>query len=89
MTVQTRDARFIEWCKKAYPLHQYQRIAPIISQLRSVKSKTEIDLLQVACNITESAFRRVLKFVKPGVKEYEIEAEFIHEFIKNGSSGFA
>ncbi len=89
INVQTRDARFIDWCKAAYPLHQYQRMAPIIAKLRSVKSKTEIDLMQIACNITESAFRRVLTFVKPGVKEFEIEAEFIHEFIKNGSSGFA
>jgi Xaa-Pro aminopeptidase len=58
-------------------------------KLRSVKSKFEIELLQIACNITEQAFRRVLKFIKPGVKENEIEAEFIHEFIRNGSRGFA
>jgi Xaa-Pro aminopeptidase len=87
--VQTRDARFIEWCKASYPLHNYQRIAPIISKLRSVKSQEEIALMQEACNITETAFRRVLKFVKPGVKEYEIEAEFIHEFTRKGSTGFA
>jgi Xaa-Pro aminopeptidase len=89
ITVQTRDARFIEWCKASYPLHNYQRIAPIISKLRSVKSQEEIALMQEACNITETAFRRVLKFVKPGVKEYEIEAEFIHEFTRKGSMGFA
>jgi Xaa-Pro aminopeptidase len=89
ITVQTRDARFIEWCKSVYPLHQYQRVAPILSALRSVKSSEEIALLQKACDITDKAFRRVLKFVKPGVKEYEIEAEFIHEFIKSGSAGFA
>jgi Xaa-Pro aminopeptidase len=89
ITVQTRDARFIEWCKASYPLHNYQRIAPIISKLRSVKSQEEIALMQEACNITETAFRRVLKFVKPGVKEYEIEAEFIHEFTRKGSTGFA
>jgi Xaa-Pro aminopeptidase len=89
VVVQTRDARFIEWCKVNYPLHQYQRLAPIMAKLRSIKSKEEITLMQEACNITEAAFRRVLKFVKPGVKEYEIEAEFIHEFIRKGSSGFA
>jgi len=89
VSVESRDARFIKWCKEKYPLHKYERIAPIMSKLRSVKSKEEIDQLQIACNITERAFRRVLKFVKPGVKEYEIEAEFIHEFLRNGSRGFA
>jgi len=89
INVETRDARFIDWCKKLYPLHQYQRLAPIVSKLRNVKSKAEIDLLQQACDITETAFRRVLRFVKPGVKEYEIEAEYAHEFLRNGSRGFA
>jgi Xaa-Pro aminopeptidase len=87
--VETRDARFIDWCQKKYPLHKYERVAPVMSKLRSIKSKTEIELLQEACDITESAFRRVLKFVKPGVKEYEIEAEYAHEFLKSGSRGFA
>jgi Xaa-Pro aminopeptidase len=87
--VETRDSRFIKWCKEKYPLHKYERIAPIMSKLRAIKSKEEIEQLQVACGITNSAFRRVLKFVKPGVKEYEIEAEFIHEFLRNGSRGFA
>lgn len=87
--VETRDSRFVKWCKEKYPLHTYERIAPIMSKLRAVKSKEEIDQLQVACDITNSAFRRVLKFAKPGVKEYEIEAEFIHEFIRSGSRGFA
>lgn len=89
IAVESKDSRFIKWCKEKYPLHRYERIAPIMSKLRSVKSKEEIDQLQIACNITERAFRRVLKFVKPGVKEYEIEAEFIHEFLRNGSRGFA
>lgn len=89
VAVETRDSRFIKWCKEKYPLHTYERIAPIMSKLRSIKSKEEIDQLQVACDITNSAFRRVLKFVKPGVKEYEIEAEFIHEFLRKGSRGFA
>lgn len=89
VSVESKDARFIKWCKEKYPLHKYERIAPVMSKLRSVKAKEEIDQLQIACNITERAFRRVLKFVKPGVKEYEIEAEFIHEFLRNGSRGFA
>jgi Xaa-Pro aminopeptidase len=89
INVETRDARFIDWCKKLYPLHRYERLAPIVSKMRNVKSKAEIDLLQQACDITETAFRRVLRFVKPGVKEYEIEAEYAHEFLRNGSRGFA
>ncbi len=87
--IKTRDARFIEWCKSAYPLHKYHRVAPILSDLRRVKHKQEIELLQKACDITESGFRRVLKFAKPGVLENEIEAEYIHEFIRLGSKGFA
>ncbi|MCI0751597.1 MAG: aminopeptidase P family protein [Flammeovirgaceae bacterium] len=89
VVVETRDARFIDWCKTRYPLHTYERIAPIMGKLRCVKSNEEVDVMQEASNITEKAFRRVLKFVKPGVKEYEIEAEFIHEFVRNGSRGFA
>lgn len=89
VAVETRDARFIKWCQQHYPLHKYERVANIMAKLRAVKSKEEIDAMQIACNITEQAFRRVLKFVKPGVREYEIEAEFIHEFIRKGSRGFA
>jgi Xaa-Pro aminopeptidase len=89
ITVESRDARFIKWCKEKYPLHEYERIAPIMSALRRVKQKREIELIQKACDITEKGFRRVLKFVKPGVKEYEIEAEYIHEFTRHGSKGFA
>jgi Xaa-Pro aminopeptidase len=87
--VQTRDARFIEWCQSNYPLHRYDRLAQLMSPLRREKQKQEIDLMQQACNITEKGFRRVLKFVKPGVMENEIEAEFIHEFLMNRSKGFA
>ena len=86
--VETRNARFIESCKKEYPLHNFMRLAPIINRLRMIKSPIEIDLLQKACDLTEKGFRRVLKFTKPGVTEYEIEAEFAHEFIRNGG-GFA
>ena len=87
--VQTRDARFISWCKERYPIHKYERVAPIMHNLRAVKSEVEIEALRQACNITEKAFRRVLQFVKPGVMEYEVEAEYIHEFIRNRSRGFA
>ncbi len=89
IVVQTRDARFINWCKATYPLHRYNRLASLMTPLRREKQKKEIDLMQHACDITEKGFRRVLKFVKPGVMENEIEAEFIHEFIRNRSKGFA
>lgn len=89
VVVETRDARFIEWCKKTYPLHRYERVAPLMAKLRAIKQKREIELMQKACDITEKGFRRVLQFVKPGVMEYEIEAEYIHEFIRNRSRGFA
>jgi Xaa-Pro aminopeptidase len=89
VAVDSRDQRFIKWCQQKYPLHKYERLAPVMHRLRSVKSKTEIDLMQKACDITGKAFRRILQFVKPGVKEYEIEAEYAHEFIRHGSRGFA
>ncbi len=86
---QTREARFIKWWKEKYPAHNVAKSNPILQRLRSVKEKEEIDLIQIACNITEKGFRRLLPFVKPGVAEYEIEAELIHEFIRNRSKGFA
>ena len=86
---QTREARFVKWLKDKYPAHSVAKSNPILQRLRSVKKKAEIELMQTACNITEKGFRRILNFVKPGVWEYEIEAEFIHEFIKNRSRGFA
>lgn len=89
VVVETRDARFINWCKSAYPLHRYERVAPVMANLRSIKQKREIELMQKACDITEKGFRRILGFVKPGVMEYEIEAEYVHEFIVNRSRGFA
>lgn len=86
---ETREARFVKWLQQKYPGHTYLRSQPILQRLRSVKEPQEIALIQEACNITEKGFRRILGFVKPGVTEYEIEAEFIHEFIKNRASGFA
>ena len=89
VTVDSRDQRFIRWCQQKYPLHRYERLASIMHRLRSVKSEEEIALMQKACDITGKAFRRVLKFVNPGVKEFEIEAEYAHEFLRLGSRGFA
>jgi Xaa-Pro aminopeptidase len=87
--VETRDARFLKTCKEKYPLHQFERLAPIMHNLRAIKSPVEIELMQTACNITEKGFRRILSFIKPGVMEYEIEAELAHEFLRNRSKGFA
>lgn len=87
--VSTRDLRFLGELKRRYPLHTYARSAPIMRNLRAVKSDIEVQLIKRACNITHDAFLRVLKFVKPGVKEYEIEAEIIHEFITQGATGHA
>ncbi|KPQ07520.1 MAG: Xaa-Pro aminopeptidase [Algoriphagus marincola HL-49] len=89
VVVETRDARFIKSCKERFPLHEYERLAPIMHELRGVKEQAEIDQLQIACDITEKGFRRILKFVKPGVTEFEIEAEYLHEFVRNRSKGFA
>lgn len=87
--VETREDRYTKWLKQKYPAHSVAKSAPILQRLRSVKDTIEIDLIQKACNITEKGFKRILNFVKPGVWEYEIEAEYIHEFIKNKSKGFA
>ncbi len=83
--VQSRDDRFILWCKEKFPLHNYGRLQPILHDLRAIKSDWEIKAIAHACAITEKAFRRVLAFVKPGVWEYEIEAEIVHEFLRNRS----
>jgi len=85
--VQTRDARFLRWCRKLFPLHRYRRLAPIMHDLRAVKSKPEVELIKKACSITDNTFRRLLGFIKPGVWEFEIEAEIYHEFIRNRSRG--
>ena len=87
VTVETRDARFLQWCQKSYPLHTYERLAPIMHHLRAIKSPMEIELIQQACGITEKTFRRLLGFIRPGVWEFEIEAEIYHEFLSNRSRG--
>ena len=87
--VETQNARLVQEIKDKYPLHQIGRLAPILNTLRMKKEPEEIAALQKAIDITESGFRRVLRLTKPGVWENEIEAEFIHEFIKSRSGGFA
>ncbi|MEN9322514.1 MAG: hypothetical protein RL699_294 [Bacteroidota bacterium] len=89
VTTETREARFVKWWKAQYPAHQVAKSNPILQHIRSIKEAEEIALIQQACDITNKGFRRLLPFVKPGVMEYEIEAELIHEFVRNRSKGFA
>ncbi|MFY8187065.1 MAG: aminopeptidase P family protein [Flavobacterium sp.] len=86
---ETREARFVKWWKAQYPAHRVAKSNSILQKIRSVKEPQELELLQKACDITEKGFRRLLSFVKPGVMEYEIEAELAHEFLRNRSKGFA
>ena len=87
--VETREERFIKKLKRDFPGHSYKRSAPIMHDIRSVKEQEEIDAMQHACNITKKGVHRILDFIKPGVWEYEIEAELIHEFTRNRANGFA
>jgi len=87
--IESRDFRFLNTLKKNYPLHKFKRLAPHITNLRLIKKPVEIELMQKAIDITNSAFKRVLTFTKPDVLEYEIEAELTHEFIRNGANGHA
>lgn len=89
VVVETRNARFIKDCQARYPLHRYERLAPLLHRLRITKDAEEIRIMQRACDITEAGFRRLLGFIKPGVGEWEIEAELLHEFVRRGSRGFA
>lgn len=86
---ETRTGRFVKWCRERYPLYRYERASPILRSLRMIKSELEIKTLQHACDITEKGFRSVLEAVKPGVWEYEIEAEYAYTFLRNRSRGFA
>ena len=88
-TVETREDRFMKKVKTEYPAHQVKRSAPIMHKIRSVKHEIEIQLMKKACSITKLGVERLLKFIQPGVWEYEIEAELIHEFLRNRSKGFA
>lgn len=87
--VETREDRFIKQVKQDYPAHQVNKSAPIMHKIRSIKEAVELELMQRACKITEAGVRRLLAFIKPGVWEYEIEAELAHEFLRNRSKGFA
>ncbi|MCH2232777.1 MAG: aminopeptidase P N-terminal domain-containing protein [Crocinitomicaceae bacterium] len=87
--VETREDRFIKAFQAKHPAHTYKKSAPIMHRIRSVKEDIELELMQTACDITEKGVRRVLDFLKPDVMEYEIEAEIMHEFLRNRSKGFA
>jgi Xaa-Pro aminopeptidase len=87
--VRSREYRFIDEMKSHYPLHQYMRAAKILKQLRSIKQKEEVEVIQKAIDITENTFRRLLKFIKPGVMEYEIEAEIVHSFLSQRATSEA
>jgi Xaa-Pro aminopeptidase len=85
--VRSRDYRYIDEMKSRYPLHNYRRAARLMKDLRGVKTALEVEVLQKAIDITEETFRRLLRFVKPGVMEYEIEAEIMHSFITQRATG--
>ena len=87
--VQTANERFTKKVKKDYPLHQFNRLAPLLYDLRMIKSDVEIDLIKEACRITELGFRAILPVVKPDVWEFEVEAEYLHHFLRNRATGFA
>ena len=87
--VRTRDYRFVDEMKSRYPLHNYERAARIMKELRGIKTPFEIEVMQKAIDITENTFRRLLKFIRPGVMEYEIEAEIVHSFLSQRSTGEA
>ena len=87
--IETRDYRYAKEMMQRYPLHKYERSARIMKELRSIKTKYETEVIQKAIDITDNTFRRLLKFIKPGVMEYEIEAEIMHSFLSQRSSGEA
>ena len=87
--IRTREYRFIDELKSAYPLHNYFRSAKILKDLRGIKTKEEVEVVQTAIDITQKTFERVCAFVKPGVMEYEVEAEIFHEFLRNRATGEA
>jgi Xaa-Pro aminopeptidase len=88
-SVQTANDRLVDWMKSSYPLYEFERLAPLIYYQRSIKSEAEISTLQHACDITEKGFRDILEVVRPGVWEYEVEAEYLYTFVRNRSRGFA
>ncbi len=87
--IRTREYRFIDEMKARYPMHNYVRAAKILKELRGIKTKLEVEVMQTACDITDKTFRRLLGFIKPGVMEYEIEAEIMHSFLSQRATGEA
>jgi len=87
--VKDNNKRFIQEIKEKYPLHEYKRLAPLITGLRIIKEPEELEMIKKACQVTRDAFIRILKHVRPGVNEYEVEAEITHEFLRQGTSGHA
>lgn len=87
--VRTRDYRFVDDMKARYPLHQYDRAAKIMKELRAIKTEQEIEVVKKAIEITGNTFRRVMQFVRPGVMEYEVEAEIVHSFLSQRAEGEA
>ncbi|WP_028324039.1 aminopeptidase P N-terminal domain-containing protein [Desulfatirhabdium butyrativorans] len=85
--VETRDMRFIRWCMEHFPLHRYERLAPILQELRIIKSEPELALIREACRLGAEAFRQMIGIVRPGVWEFEIEAELFHCLVRNRSKG--
>ncbi len=85
----TRDYRFVQDMKEKYPLHNYERAAKILFKLRAIKTKYEVEVITKAIDITDKTFRRLLQFIQPGIMEYEIEAEIMHEFLRNRARGEA
>jgi Xaa-Pro aminopeptidase len=89
LSIPRLDLTYVNEIKNRYPLHQYERAAKITRELRAINTKEEVAVTQVAVDITEKAFRRVMQFIKPGVMEYEIEAEITHEFLRNRATRHA
>jgi Xaa-Pro aminopeptidase len=87
--VETRNDRFIRGLRAAYPLHEFRRLAPLVTRLRMVKEPEEVAMIERACELTAAGFRRLLGFVRPGVREWACEAELLHEYTLGGSRGFA
>ena len=88
-SIRTREYRYIDELRSQYPLHNYFRSAKLLKELRGIKTKEEVEVLQTAIDITQKTFERVCGFVKPGVMEYEVEAEIMHEFLRNRATGEA
>ena len=89
LPVITRDYRYIQEIKERYPLHKLERSAQIMLKLRAIKTKYEVEVIEKAIDITDKTFRRLLQFIRPTVMEYEIEAEIMHEFLRNRARGEA